>query len=60
MTPRPIYILHLRPEAHCPDHLKALRATLKRALRDFGMRCVTIRTTNSVGITIDSSSEGNP
>ena len=31
---RPIYVLTLRPEAYCHDPIKALRATLKRALRD--------------------------
>lgn len=49
---RPIYIIHLRPEPHCPDHIKALRATLKRALRDHGMRCVTLQTTLSTKIVL--------
>jgi hypothetical protein len=49
---RPTYIVHLRPETHCPDHIKALRAVLKRALRDNGMRCLTIQTTNSEGIAL--------
>ena len=47
---RPTVILHLRPEAHCLDHIRALRGVLKRALRDHGMRCVTIETTNSTRI----------
>jgi hypothetical protein len=45
MTDRPTYIVHLRPEVHCSDPIRALRAVLKRALRDHGMRCVTIQTT---------------
>ena len=45
----PIYVIYLKPEAHCPDHIKALRSVLKRALRDHGMRCITIQTTNSKG-----------
>jgi hypothetical protein len=49
---RPIFIVHLRPEADCPDHIKALRAVLKRSLRDYGMRCVTIQSTDSVGIVL--------
>jgi hypothetical protein len=53
---RPTFILHLRPEPHCTDPIKAVRAVLKRSLRDFGMRCTTIQTTNSVGITL--SEEG--
>jgi hypothetical protein len=36
---RPIYELHLRPEPGV-DPIRALRATLKVALRQFGMRCI--------------------
>ena len=49
---RPTFIVHLRPEAHCPDHIKALRAVLKRSLRDYALRCVTIRTTDSKGVVL--------
>jgi hypothetical protein len=52
---RPTFILHLRPEAHCEDHIKALRATLKRALRDYGLRCTTIKTTDSVGVVLETT-----
>ena len=54
MMTRPTFILHFRPEAHCEDHIKALRATLKRALRDYGLRCTTIQTTNSVGVDLEA------
>jgi hypothetical protein len=55
---RPTFILHLRPEAHCSDHIKALRAVLKRSLRDYQMRCTTIETTDSKRIALRE--EGEP
>jgi hypothetical protein len=36
---RPIYELHLRPEPGV-DAIRALRALLKVALRQFGMKCI--------------------
>ena len=36
---RPTYALHLRPEPGV-DATRALRAVLKVALRQFGMRCI--------------------
>jgi hypothetical protein len=51
MNDRPTFIVHLRPETRCRDPIKALRAVLKRALRDHEMRCVTIETTDSARIT---------
>jgi hypothetical protein len=38
---RTIYVLTVRPEPGV-DHIRALRAWLKRGLRDFGLRCVEI------------------
>ena len=52
MEARPTFIVHLRPEVHCPDPIRALRAVLKRSLRDYGMRCVTIQTTDSKGVAL--------
>ena len=40
---RQTYVLHLRPEKHCLDPIRALRAVLKRSLRDHGLRCTSIR-----------------
>jgi hypothetical protein len=51
MTDRPTYIVQLRPEPDCRDPIKSLRFFLKRALRDWRLRCITLRevadTTNS-------------
>jgi hypothetical protein len=40
-APRPIFRLRLRPEPHI-EPIRALRAALKRLLRDFGLRCVSV------------------
>jgi hypothetical protein len=45
-TPRPTYIVHLRPEPYCRDSIKALRQLLKRALRDWGLKCVGLSGTD--------------
>jgi hypothetical protein len=42
MTERPVYILHLTPTADCTSPLRALRELLKRALRSYGLKCITI------------------
>jgi hypothetical protein len=51
-TERPTFVVHLRPEADCTDPIKALRELLKRALRNWGLRCIDCReektTKNSV------------
>jgi hypothetical protein len=39
---RSTFVVTLRPESHCHDPIKALRATLKRALRLDGLRCIGI------------------
>jgi hypothetical protein len=36
------FVITLRPEKHCLDPIRALRATLKNALRAHGLRCLTI------------------
>ena len=42
MTPRrPVFVLQLRPEPRI-DAIKALRAALKRLLRDYGLRCISV------------------
>jgi hypothetical protein len=38
---RPVYLLRLRPEKGV-DPIRALRHVLKRLLRDYKMRCVSI------------------
>jgi hypothetical protein len=46
MTPRgdrPTYLVKLTPTDDCTDPIKALRELLKRALRSWGLRCVTVR-----------------
>ena len=40
---RQAFVITLRPEKHCLDPIRALRAVLKRSLRDHGMRCISIR-----------------
>jgi hypothetical protein len=42
MTARPIFIVHLEPTPDCVDPIKALRFFLKRALRSYGLRCLTL------------------
>jgi hypothetical protein len=54
---RPTYILHLRPEPSCSDPIKALRAVLKRSLRDHQMKCTTIETTDSRRIAVQEGGE---
>lgn len=39
---RPLFRLTLRPEPDVADPLRALRAALKRLLRDHGLRCLAI------------------
>jgi hypothetical protein len=46
MTARPTYIVHLQPTPDCTDPTKALRELLKRALRSWGLRCVTLSEVN--------------
>jgi hypothetical protein len=46
MTTRPTYIVHLAPTPNCTDPVKALRELLKRALRSWGLRCVTLSEVN--------------
>jgi hypothetical protein len=40
------YIVHLVPTPDCTDPVKALRELLKRALRSWGLRCVTLSEVN--------------
>jgi imidazolonepropionase-like amidohydrolase len=40
---RPTFVVHLRPEKGVVDPIRALRATLKNALRSHGLRCTTLR-----------------
>jgi hypothetical protein len=40
--PRPIFVLRLRPERNCVDPIHALRALLKRMLRKYRLRCLSI------------------
>jgi hypothetical protein len=40
---RPRFVVVLRPEPHVGDAIKALRAFLKVALRQFGLRAVSAR-----------------
>jgi hypothetical protein len=42
MTTRPTFVVHLVPTPDCVDPIKALRFFLKRALRSYGLRCVTL------------------
>jgi hypothetical protein len=46
MTTRPTFIVHLAPTPDCADPVKALRELLKRALRSWGLRCVTLSEIN--------------
>jgi hypothetical protein len=39
---RPTFVVVLRPERHCANPVRALRAVLKRALRDHALRCIGI------------------
>ena len=49
MTTRPTFVVHLQPTPDCQDPTKALRELLKRALRSWGLRCVTVRDVNPEG-----------
>jgi hypothetical protein len=46
MTTRSTFIVHLVPTPDCTDPVKALRELLKRALRSWGLRCVTLSEIN--------------
>jgi hypothetical protein len=48
------FIVHLAPTADCADPVKALRELLKRALRSWGLRCVTLSEVNQ-----EQSGDGN-
>jgi hypothetical protein len=39
---RPRYILVLEPEKHVSDPVRALRGALKRLLRSYGLRAVSV------------------
>jgi hypothetical protein len=39
---RPRYIIILEPEKHVSDPTRALRAALKRLLRSYGLRAVSV------------------
>jgi hypothetical protein len=39
---RPIYLIRLRPLPTVSDPIRALRAALKRLLRDHGLRAVSV------------------
>jgi hypothetical protein len=41
-TPRPIFILRIRPEPHVDDPVRALRHALKKLLRAYGIRVLKI------------------
>lgn len=40
---RPTFIVHLRPEPHVDDVVRALRGALKVLLRRFGLRALSVR-----------------
>jgi len=42
MTARPQFIIVLEPEKHVVDPIRALRAALKRLLRSYGLRAVSV------------------
>lgn len=46
---RPVYELVLRPEASCGNPVLALRAALKRLLRDHALRCLSVRQVQPAG-----------
>jgi hypothetical protein len=37
------YVVTLQPLANVTDPIKALRALLKRALRSYGLKCISLR-----------------
>jgi hypothetical protein len=42
MSDRPRYIITLQAEKHVVDPIRALRAALKRLLRSYGLRAVSV------------------
>jgi hypothetical protein len=42
MTGRPRYTIVLEPEKHVADPIRALRAALKRLLRSYGLRAISV------------------
>ena len=40
--PRPVFVLHLRPEPRVVNEIRTLRRALKTLLRQFGLRCIAI------------------
>jgi hypothetical protein len=42
MSDRPRYTIVLEPEKHVADPVRALRAALKRLLRSYGLRAVSV------------------
>ena len=40
--PRPIFVIALQAEKHVVDPTRALRAALKRLLRSYGLRAVSV------------------
>jgi hypothetical protein len=42
MSDRPQFIIILEPEKHVADPVRALRAALKRLLRSYGLRAVSV------------------
>ena len=43
MTDRPTFDLRLRPEKGVDDPVYSLRLALKRLLRDYGLRCLSVQ-----------------
>jgi hypothetical protein len=43
MSERPLFVVHLRPAPDVQSPELAIRAALKRLLRDHGLRCVVLR-----------------
>jgi hypothetical protein len=41
-TDRPVFVVRLQAEPHVPDPVRSLRAGLKRLLRGYGLRCISI------------------
>jgi hypothetical protein len=58
---RPVYILKLRPEPQVVDPVRALRAVLKRLLRQHGFKCITVYedSTNSAEGGIEPATSGD-
>jgi hypothetical protein len=47
MTDRPTFDLRLRPEKDVDDPVYSLRLALKRLLRDYGLRCLSVQVVGS-------------